>query len=158
MTGKFKDKYNIKIRTILTVTTSVWIMCICTMQFNMLLVALAVSAVMYAVSLLLTKGSFTADENYVVFKLGLKNYTFGYYEIMSAKVKTGITQGRYGSFPHVELIITLKNGKTVTFYDSRFPKEELINTEKYKKFLDYHPFTFLCNYINERAGESDSSI
>lgn len=170
MTGKYKD-YNIDFIVIIAATIFVGLAClgfICGIFYigrfsnideNRVIVVITGRLILFILIcvefMLLPKGSFTADENYVLFKLILSNYKFRYDEIMSAKVMTGIT---HGFFPRVKLILTLKNGKTKIFRDYNFPDEALSTPEKHKMFLDYHPFTFLCNYINERAREYDSSI
>lgn len=171
MTGKFNDKYNTKGYTVMMVTFLVGFTLMVFILITLLNktgidskyailgvtvpCALAISAAVCAESALLSKGSFTADENNVEFKVGLEKRIIGYNEIMSAEVRTGIIHSRYGSFPQVELILTLKNGKKAVFCDGSFSEEELSTPERHKKFLDYHPFTFLCDYINQQVGEHD---
>lgn len=103
---------------------------------------------------LFTYGSFAADEEKVVFRLGFITYTYKYSEIKFAETQTGFSHGRYDSGPYVKIDIYLKgDNDPKTFYD-RIPNEALSTPEKHKKFLDEHRFTALCSFINERVSRN----
>ena len=99
----------------------------------------------------LKKCDFSADDEKVVFRAVFLKHTYRFSEIKSASTQTGFTHGRYNSSARAELVITLSDGESVTFYDEDVPDEALSTPENHKKFQDTHQFTALCKYINERA-------
>ena len=60
-------------------------------------------------------------------------------------------------YPHIKFVITLTNGETETFCDSKVSTDVLSTPEKHKEFLENHQFTKLSNYINERVEKTDSN-
>lgn len=107
-----------------------------------------------AVYLPFTHGSFAADEEKVVFRLGFITYTYKYSEIEFAETQTGFSHGGYGSRPYVKIDIYLKgDDEPETFYD-RIPNDALSTPEKHKKFYDEHRFTILCSFIIERVSRN----
>lgn len=158
MTGKFKDYKNWLVHIAILITTFVTIFggASIVVKFNILggafFVLIVMFAASFAVAALLGRCSFTADDDKVIFHVGPIKYEYSYSEIKSAEARTGFTHGRYGTSAHVELVITLTDGETETFCDSKVPDDALSTPEKHKEFHDSHQFTKLSNYINERAG------
>lgn len=108
-----------------------------------------------AVYLPFTHGSFAADEEKVVFRLGFITYTYKYSEIEFAETQTGFSYGRYGSRPYVKIDIKLRDDDyPETFRDYNIPDEALSTPENHKKFHDEHRFTALCSFINERVNKN----
>lgn len=158
MTGKFKDYNNglfvcVGIVTFLVVAIGGGTI---TAKYDnpgfLFLTVILFFAILWVEILLLVRCSFTADDNKLIFRVGPIKYEYSYSEINSAEAKTGFTHGRYGNSAHVELVITLTDGETATFCDSKVPDDALSTPEKHKEFHDSHQFTKLSNYINERAG------
>ena len=168
MTGKFNgDNMALNVTVAVTFFGAMLIGIFSGLSFNVdsrgmagvigFLIALAMIPLILAEVKLLQKCSFNADNDKVIFYAGFIKHIYNYSEIASAKVKTGFIHGRYGTSPRVELIITLKNGDTVTFSDIDVPDDVLSTPEKHREFHDNHQFTKLSNYINERAGKPDSN-
>lgn len=158
MTGKFKD-YNNGLLSFVGIITSFVVIfggvCIASkydIPSGVFIIVILWFAILWVEISLLGRCSFTADDDKVIFHEGPIKYEYSYSEIISAEAKTGFTHGRYGSSAHVELVITLTDGETATFCDSKVPDEALSTPEKHKKFHDSHQFTKLSNYINQRAG------
>lgn len=102
-------------------------------------------------SFLLRKCEFSADDEKIVFRAAFLKHTYCFSEIKSASTQVGFSHGRYGASARVELVITLSDGKCITFYDDDVPDEALSTPKNHKMFQDTHQFTALCQYINERA-------
>ncbi len=100
---------------------------------------------------LLEKCGFSADDEKVVFRAGFLQDIYYSSEIKSPSTELGFSHSRYGSSARVELVITLSDGKYITFYDDDVPDEALSTPKNHKMFQDTHQFTVLCQYINERA-------
>lgn len=100
---------------------------------------------------LLKECEFSADHEKIVIREAFLKRTYYFSEIRSASSQVGFSHGRYGASARVELVITLSDGKCVTFYDEDVPDDALSNPKNHKKFQDAHQFTALCQYINERA-------
>ncbi len=102
---------------------------------------------------LLRKCEFSADEEKVVFRVAFLKHTYCFSEIKSASTQVSFIHGRYGASARVELVITLSDWECecIKFYDEDVPDEALSTPENHKMFQDAHPFTELCQYINERA-------
>lgn len=115
-----------------------------------------VSFLLLSLSLLtlLKKCEFSADDEKIVFRVAFSflKYTYYFSEIKSASTQVGFSHGRYGASARAELVITLSDGKRITFYDEDVPDEALSNPKNHKMFQDAHQFTSLCQYLNERAG------
>ena len=161
MTGKYKD-YNNGLFVCVSVVT--FLACMFGSAFidvkydiSVFGTVILIFAILWVEILLLGRCSFTADDEKVIFHVGPIKYEYSYSEIISAEAKTGFTHGKGGSSAHVKLVITLTDGETKTFYDSKVPDEALSTPEKHKEFHENHQFTKLSNYINERAGKSDSN-
>lgn len=159
MTGKFKDNNNRVIHVAIIITTLVMFLggTAINIPFVGFFVGILMVAAIFAVVELLEWCSFTADDDKVIFCVGPIKYKYSYSEIESVETQTGFTHSRYGMSPHVELTIKLKNGDTVTFRDNSIPDYALSTPENHKEFHDNHQFTKLSNYINQRAGKSDSN-
>lgn len=102
----------------------------------------------------LKKCEFSTDDEKIVFRVAFPflKYTYYFSEIKLASTQVGFSHGRYGASARVELVITLSDGKRITFYDEDVPDEALSNPKNHKMFQDAHQFTALCQHINERAG------
>ena len=99
----------------------------------------------------LKKCEFNADEEKIIFRAAFLKHTYRFSEIKSASPQAGFSHGRYGASARVELVITLSDGKRITFYDEDVPDDALSTPENHKSFRNTHQFTALCQYINERA-------
>ena len=158
MTGKFKDYNNGLLSFVGIITFFVVIFggAGIVVKYDIpgggFLIFILMFALIWVESLLLERCSFTADDDKVIFREGPIKYEYSYSEIISAEARTGFTHGRYGSSAHVELVITLTDGETAEFCDSKVPDEALSTPEKHKEFHENHQFTKLSNYINQRAG------
>lgn len=158
MTGKFRNYNNWLVQAAIIITTLVTILggASIVVKFDIPVGAFFVLIVMFAadfaVAVLLGRCSFTADDDKLIFREGPIKYEYSYSEINSAEAKTGFTHGRYGTSAYVELVITLTDGETATFCDSKVPDDALSTPEKHKEFHDSHQFTKLSNYINQRTG------
>lgn len=154
MTGKFKD-YNNAFGIIVSIVTMCVIFCVgfCIGDTEG---ELALTAFLGFAALFLCipfgRCSYTADEEKIIFREGPIKYTYSYSEIKSAKAQTGLSHGKYGTSPYVELVLTLTDGECAEFRDQNVPDDALSTPEKHKEFHDNHQFTKLSNYINQRAG------
>ena len=99
----------------------------------------------------LRKCEFSADDEKVVFREAFLKRTYCFSEIKSASTQVLFSHSRYGASARVELVITLSDGRCITFYDEDVPDEALSTPKNHKMFQDTHQFTALCQYINERA-------
>lgn len=99
----------------------------------------------------LRKCEFSADDEKVVFREAFLKHTYCFSEIKSASIQVGFSHGKYGASARVEFVITLSDGRCITFYDEDVPDEALSTPKNHKMFQDTHQFTALCQYINERA-------
>lgn len=161
MTGKFRDYNNwiykgIPMTLIIFLPLYIVVAPVLGQEYAFLLLILYLIWCVLSIPLdfLFTYGSFAADEEKVVFRLGFITYTYKYSEIKFAETQTGFSHGRYDSGPYVKIDIYLKgDNDPKTFYD-RIPNEALSTPEKHKKFLDEHRFTALCSFINERVSRN----
>lgn len=159
MTGKFKDCNNAFGIIVSTVTMCVILcvgFCISDTEGEFALTTFLGFAALF-LCIPLGHCSFIAYKNKVVFRVGFINHKYSYSEIKSAEVQTGFTHSRYGSSPHVKLVIFLTNGESVTFRDNTVPDDALSTPEKHKEFHENHQFTKLSDYINQRAGNFGSN-
>ncbi|MDE5859407.1 MAG: hypothetical protein K2H23_03325 [Oscillospiraceae bacterium] len=108
-------------------------------------------AVMFAEMTLLEKGSFTVDDDKVVFKVGFIRYKYSYAKIASTETKASFAYYRLNKYFCVDFIINLNNGNTVAFRDWVYRAEAFSAVEDYNYIHDSHQFTKLSNYINERV-------
>ena len=115
------------------------------------IIAILVVAAAILPSFLLRKCEFSADDEKVVFREAFLKHTYCFSEIKSASTQVGFFHSRYGASARVEFVITLSDGERITFYDENVPDEALSTPKNHKMFQDTHPFTALCQYINERA-------
>lgn len=92
---------------------------------------------------LLKKCEFSTDDEKIVFRVAFPflKYTYYFSEIKSASTQVGFSHGRYGASARVELVITLSDGKRITFYDEDVPDEALSNPKNHKMF-------HLRHYVN----------
>lgn len=158
MTGKFKCSNNVYLTVTFIVTFFAWILfCVLfviasgnkddyTLAFVIVYILLLLAEIG-----LLTKGSFTADDDKVTFRIGFIKHTYGYSEINLTGTRTGFTRGRYGFSLYAEIVIFLKNGNIVSFRDTDVPDNAMSSPEKHKQFQDKHQFTKLSDYINQRV-------
>lgn len=116
-----------------------------------LIILILVIGVVILPPFLLKKCEFSADDEKVVFHEAFLKHTYCFSEIKSASIQVGFSHGRYGASARVELVITLSDGRRITFYDEDVPDEALSTPKNHKMFQDTHQFTALCQYINERA-------
>lgn len=158
MTGKFEYNNNWLVNTVVFITTfaaifgGASIIADYDIPGGVFLIVILMFVLLWVEVLLLGRCSFIANNHKLIFRVGPITYKYSYSEIKSAEVKIGFTRGRYGMYPHVELVITFTNGETETFCDSKVSEDVLSTPEKHKEFLENHQFTTLSNYINERAG------
>ena len=115
------------------------------------IIAVLVVGVTILPSFLLRKCEFSADYEKVVFREAFLKHTYYFSEIKSASTQVGFSHSRYGASARVEFVITLSDGRCITFYDEDVPDEALSTPKNHKMFQDTHQFTALCRYINERA-------
>ena len=115
------------------------------------IIMILVVGVMILPPFLLRKCEFSADDEKVVFREVFLKRTYYFSEIKSASIQVGFSHGKYGASARVELVITLSDGRRITFYDDDVPDEALSTPKNHKMFQDTHQFTALCQYINERA-------
>lgn len=119
-------------------------------EFIFVIIIVTVAAIILPI-FPLKKCEFSADDEKIVFREVFLKRTCHFSEIKSASTEVGFSHGRYGSSPRVELVITLSDGESVTFYDEDVPDDALSTPENHKRFQNAHQFTALCKYINERA-------
>ena len=158
MTGKFWAHHNKILVITLAVTFFVEILIMLELDTNgRIIVIFAAAAVMFAEMMLLEKGSFTVDDDKVMFTVGFIRYKYSYAEISSTETKTGFAYDKACKYFCVYFVINLNNGNTVTFCDWSVRAEAFSVVENYKEVHENHQFTKLSNYINERAGKPDSN-
>ena len=116
-----------------------------------IIIMILVIGVMILPPFLLKKCDFSADDEKVVFREAFLKRTYCFSEIKSASIQVGFSHSKYGASARVELVITLSDGRCITFYDEDVPDEALSTPKNHKMFQDTHQFTTLCQYINERA-------
>lgn len=116
-----------------------------------LIITILVIGVMILPTFPLRKCEFSADDEKVVFREAFLKRTYCFSEIKSASTQVGFSHSRYFVSARVEFVITLSDGRCITFYDEDVPDEALSTPKNHKMFQDTHQFTALCQYINERA-------
>lgn len=158
MTGKFNNSRNrvcfaycIIGTIVLLIGGAVIVVNLKAEPFVVVLIDIWVIAAIILPPFLLRKCEFSADDEKIVFREVFLKRTYCFSEIKSASSQVGFSHGRYGASARVELVITLSDGESITFYDEDVPDEALSTPENHKKFQDTHQFTALCQYINERA-------
>lgn len=103
----------------------------------------------------LSKGKFSADEKSVAFSVGFSKYEYSYKDIVSARTETTFTNGRYGAkIPHIELVISLRNGRIMRFSDD-VPSCESESLDSLNKFQKNHQFTKLACYIKSKLKKGE---
>lgn len=96
-------------------------------------------------------GRFFADEDKIVFRVGLIKREYSYAEIVSTVSQTGFSSGRLGMSPYIKLLIKLTDGSIVSVRDDNISKNAFSTPENHKQFQDNHQFTKLSDYINQRV-------
>ena len=157
MTGKFNNSlnkvclaYGIIIPIVVMIGGAVFVVKAGLHGAEFIIAILVVGVVIFP-SFLLKKCEFSADDEKVVFREAFLKHTYCFSEIKSASTQVGFSHSRYGASARVEFVITLSDGRCITFYDEDVPDEALSTPKNHKMFQDTHQFTALCRYINERA-------
>lgn len=156
MNGDFRDSNNKQavFGTAVTLVASMILFAVICVKYNLIIfqipAALISVLLTLAVGKVLSRGRFSADEKAVVFHVGFFEYKYLYSDISNIKTETGLTHSKGGTYAHTELIISLKNGRTVVFHDCNLPDDALSTPEKHKAFQENHKFTKLAGYVKSR--------
>ncbi len=153
MEGNFRDGKNslATIAGMIILIVGLIVMPIIQVKFDLgsaftLIVAPVMVFLIFAVDSMLSKGEFSADEKSVAFSLGFSKYDYSYKNIINVKTETTFTNSRYGKILHIEIMLSLRNGKIVRF-DDAVSKYEYDTMEDLKKLQERHQFTKLAEYI-----------
>lgn len=113
---------------------------------------------MIAVDDVLSKGKFSADEKSVAFSVGFSKCEYSYKNIINIRTEIVFTKVRGSAkIPHIELVISLRNGKIARFSDG-VPFWESESLESLKEFQKNHQFTKLADYIKSRLNTEKKEI
>ncbi len=146
MTGKFTDYSGGKFVFLTSILASICFgVCI-----KILLGYFTVPCLVFclAANRLLAAGRFFADEDKIVFRVGLIKREYSYAEIVSTVSQTGFSSGRLGMLPYIKLLIKLTDGSIVSVRDDNISKNAFSTPENHKQFQENHQFTKLSDYIN----------
>ena len=158
MEGKFMDGENSAAKTVESTVFIVGLIATTVISFNTSSIYTSLIFTIFGmiVTVFLTvevtnqiaKGKFSADEKSVVFSVGFRKYEYSYKDIINVRTEITFTDSRYGKIPHIELVLSLRDGKTVRFSDD-VPSYECDTLKSLKKFQDRHEFTKLAGYIKK---------